>query len=424
MTPQVYDMIARTSIERISHLTTKALPYFEDHDAMILYDMDVLRDRVEGLIEAFPDDTIHAIAMKANPLDEALKFFKGYNLGLEVASSAEMYIASANDFPGNKIVYNSPAKTRREIAYALEQGYQINADSFHELERIAEIYPTQKTKSNIGIRVNPQTGSGHIESTSVATAYSKFGIPINIFRKEIIEAYKEHSFLNTIHLHIGSQGMPLDQLLFATSIIYDLAEYINHQIGGQQIKLFNIGGGLPVSYRYKKKAINMIDYAALLKQDIPGLFTSRYQLVTEYGRYINANAAVAISKVEYVKDFYSKKIASIHFGADLLLRECYNPFDWYHEISVLDKNGNVKTGKDEIPYDIAGPLCFSGDIIAKDLTLPQLEEGDFIVVHDVGAYTLGMWSRYNSRQMPLVLGADGDGPVSYTHLTLPTIYSV
>ena len=140
MTPQVYDMIARTSIERISHLTTKALPYFEDHDAMILYDMDVLRDRVEGLIEAFPDDTIHAIAMKANPLDEALKFFKGYNLGLEVASSAEMYIASANDFPGNKIVYNSPAKTRREIAYALEQGYQINADSFHELERIAEIY--------------------------------------------------------------------------------------------------------------------------------------------------------------------------------------------------------------------------------------------------------------------------------------------
>ena len=401
-------MIARTSIERISHLTAQALPYFEDHDAMILYDMDVLRDRVEGLVKAYPADTIHAIAMKANPLDEALKFFKSYDLGVEVASNAEMYIASANDFPGQKVVHNSPAKTRREITYALEQGYQINADSFDELSRIAEVLPTLSSTSNIGIRVNPQTGSGHIESTSVATAYSKFGIPINIFRQEIIAAYKQHSFLNTIHLHIGSQGMPLDQLLFATSIIYDLAEYINHQIGGQQIKYFNIGGGLPVSYRYSQEPINMIDYAALLKRDIPGLFTSRYQLVTEYGRYINANAAVAISKVEYVKDFYSKKIASIHLGADLLLRECYNPSDWYHEISVLDKTGKLKTGKDEIPYDIAGPLCFSGDIIAKDLTIPELEEGDFIVIHDVGAYTLGMWSRYNSRQIPLVLRADQD----------------
>lgn len=375
---------------------------------MILYDIDILRDRVEGLKAAFPDSTVHAIAMKANPLIEVLKLFRSYGLGTEVASSAEMYIASANDFPSEQVVYNSPAKTRREIKYALDQGYNINIDSFAELERINDIYDSSNSQSNIGIRVNPQTGSGYIESTSVATAYSKFGIPINIFRQEIIAAYKKHPFLNSIHLHIGSQGMPLDQLLFATQIIYDLAEYINHQIGGQQIKYFNIGGGLPVTYHYDRPAVDMLDYAKLLKEDIPGLFTSRYQLITEYGRYINANAAVAISKVEYVKDFKSKKIASIHIGADLMLRECYNPSDWYHEISVLDQYGQLKTGKDEIPYDIAGPLCFSGDIIAKDLTLPKLEEGDFIVVHDMGAYTLGMWSRYNSRQIPLVLGADKD----------------
>jgi len=401
-------MITRTSIDRISSLVTTALPYFDVHDSMIIYDMAVLRDRVEGLIQSFPDSTVHAIAMKANPLVEVLKIFREYGLGVEVASSAEMYIAFANDFPGDKVVYNSPAKTRREIKEALTRGFNINVDSFAELQRIDEMLPAIKSESNIGIRVNPQTGSGYIESTSVATAYSKFGIPINIFRQEIIDAYKKHSFLNAIHLHIGSQGMPLDQLLFATSIIYDLAEYINHQIGGQQIKYFNIGGGLPVTYHYNRPAVDMRDFAKLLKEDVPGLFTSRYQLFTEYGRYINANAAFAISKVEYVKDFRSKKIASIHLGADLLLRECYNPNDWHHEISVLDKHGQVKTGKDEIPYDLAGPLCFSGDIIAKDLTLPQLEEGDFIVVHDVGAYTLGMWSRYNSRQIPIVLGAESE----------------
>ena len=98
----------------------------------------------------------------------------------------------------------------------------------------------------------------------------------------------------------------------------------------------------------------------------------------------------------------------IHAGADLFVRECLNPKDWQHEYTVLDRNGNLKTGTSPQPWNLAGPLCFSGDILAKNLILPAIEEGDFIIIHDTGGYTLSMWSRYNSRFVPRVLGYHGD----------------
>jgi diaminopimelate decarboxylase len=91
-------------------------------------------------------------------------------------------------------------------------------------------------------------------------------------------------------------------------------------------------------------------------------------------------------------------------GADFLLRKAYNPTNWHHDISVIDKQGRLKMGTDKKPYMVAGPLCFGGDIIEESIQLPVIEAGDYLVIHDVGAYTLSMWSRYNSRQMPEVLG--------------------
>jgi len=99
----------------------------------------------------------------------------------------------------------------------------------------------------------------------------------------------------------------------------------------------------------------------------------------------------------------------IHTGADLFVRECLNPRDWQHEYSVLDKTGKLKSGRSENPWNLAGPLCFSGDILAKNVPLPEIEEGDYIIIHDTGGYTFSMWSRYNSRFAPRILGyRDGD----------------
>jgi len=173
---------------------------------------------------------------------------------------------------------------------------------------------------------------------------------------------------------------------------------------GRKLEYFDIGGGFPVSYNKAEQPLLIKDYVAAIKQEFPKLFSNSFKVITEFGRFIHANAAFAISKVEYVKVEKDYKILSIHLGADFLLRKAYNPTDWHHEISILDKDGNLKTGVDSTTYSIAGPLCFAGDFVAKNISLPKVEEGDYVIIHDVGAYTLSMWSRYNSRQIPLVLG--------------------
>jgi diaminopimelate decarboxylase len=110
------------------------------------------------------------------------------------------------------------------------------------------------------------------------------------------------------------------------------------------------------------------------------------------------------SKVEYVKREPGCNIILTHVGADLFLRKSYSPEDWHHLITVVYKKGVIKTGTNTNQYLVAGPLCFAGDVIARDLELPVVTEGDYILVHEAGAYTLSMWSRYNSRQMPKVIG--------------------
>ncbi len=112
--------------------------------------------------------------------------------------------------------------------------------------------------------------------------------------------------------------------------------------------------------------------------------------------------------MEYIKSYGGKKTAVVHVGADLLMRRIYQPDDWYHEMSALDRDGLPKAAEPEA-YVIAGPLCFNGDIISHSVMLPRLEVGDFVLIHDTGGYTLSMWNRHTSRQIPLVLGYTGDG---------------
>jgi diaminopimelate decarboxylase len=367
-----------------------------------------LQERVVNLKSLFPENTLHAVAAKANPLAKTLSKIRSMGVGLEVASLPELYLAEKAGFSADKIVFDSPSKTKDEIEYALRSGVYLNADSFVELDRISEILQTMSSKSIIGLRINPQVGPGSIRSTSVADSISKFGVPINDNRERIVDAYLKYDWLRSIHLHVGSQGCPVPLILEGIGKVLSLAVEINHDLSQKSrtdlIKTFDIGGGLPVSYYPDKKPVSMEEYQIMLKEEFPHLFDGTFELITEFGRYIYANSAWMASKVEYVKRERNYNIIMTHVGADLLLRKCYNPSDWHHEITIVDDKGNAKNGKDDKPYIIAGPLCFAGDVIAKDVELPAVEEGDFVLIHDVGAYTLSMWSRYNSRQIPKVIG--------------------
>ena len=379
-----------------------------DDTAILFYNLCSVQERINDLQNLFPKSALHAVAVKANPLTKVLSKMKATGVGAEVASLPELYLAEKAGFAPETIVFDSPCKTKTEIEYALKSGVYINADSFDELERIDQIINTVQSKSIVGVRVNPQVGQGIIKSTSVAGTISKFGIPVNDNKDKIIACFLKYDWLKGIHVHIGSQGCPVTQVINGIRKVLDLAIEINECLAlnskQNRIQTLDIGGGLPVLYHPGKTPVSMGQYLAMLNDSCAELFNDQFRLITEFGRYIYANAGWVASKVEYVKREPGYNIIMTHVGADMFLRKCYNPEDWHHHITVVDKDGKIKTGTDKNKYLVAGPLCFSGDVIAREIELPVVAEGDYLLIHDAGAYTLSMWSRYNSRQMPKVIG--------------------
>ena len=394
-------------------LSTPGLIDREEDTSVIFYDLTHLHDRVRGLKSLFPPDSLHAIAIKANPLEKVLTSIENLGVGLEAASLPELHIALNAGYPPERIVFDSPAKTVKELDYALSVGVHVNADSLPELERIDALLRNKASVSTVGVRINPQVGAGTISKTSVAERGSKFGVPLERNRAQLKECFDRYSWLTGVHVHIGSQGCPVDLLLKGVRAVYDFATEVNtdHQRRGtpNRVPVFDIGGGLPVSYERGVRGPDMAAYVDELKKSCPDIFGPGCRLITEFGRHVHANAGWVASRVEYVKEGDGVDIAVIHVGADLFLRECYNPQDWHHEIAVVDAEGRLKQGTPESLYDIAGPLCFSGDLLARRIQLPQIVAGDYITIEDSGAYTSSMWSTYNSRQFPKVVGYENGG---------------
>jgi len=379
--------------------------------ALIFYDLDLLRSRIRELADCFPPGTLHALAIKANPLIRVMEFTRDVSAftGVEAASMGEVTLALKCGYPSARIVYDSPVKTVQELAFALNAGIHINVDNLAELDRVSKLIGKTTPAGTIGLRINPQVGTGSIKESSVAGIYSKFGVPIGNCRTELEKAFLTYPWLTGVHLHVGSQGCPLDMLVSGTGTLYDFTVEMNQKRerqGFQEINIFDAGGGMPVTYHPSVPGPSMKDYAGQILRRAPGL--RNMKIITEFGRWVYVNSGWTVSRVEYVKEDPEVKTAMIHVGADLFVRECLNPRDWSHEYGVYDPQGNLKTGKDDKPYNLAGPLCFSGDILAKGVRLPAIDEGDYLVIHDTGGYTFSMWSRYNSRQTPRILGWRND----------------
>ena len=412
--PEVRMKISKSSISRALRRAIAERGMIREEDtAVIFYDLSWLQGRIGELVSLFPAETLHAIAVKANPLVKVLKEIQKSGLGLEAASLPELCLAQKTGVAPDRIVYDSPAKSRKELEYALQAGVHINADSLAELARIDELLKSMPLTGTIGVRINPQVGSGSISMLSVAGEYSKFGVPIKQQREALLSSFLRFDWLKGVHLHVGSQGCELELIMRGIETVYNFALEANRLLEREgkerRITIFDIGGGMPVAYRPDAKIPAMEEYAALLKSRLPGLFDGSFRVITEFGRWLHAHSGWTASRVEYVKRDDKVNTVMIHVGADLLLRRCYRPEEWHHEIAVADRSGRLKRGRERKPFTIAGPLCFAGDIIAREVTLPPVEEGDYILIQDPGAYTLSMWSLYNSRQIPRVLGYYDEG---------------
>jgi diaminopimelate decarboxylase len=350
-----------------------------------------LTARIESLQNAFPADALHAVAIKANPLIEVLRAIVATGAGLEAASWEEVQCAVAAGCPADRIVFDSPAKTVDELRQALDLGVWINADNEQELELLEQLGAPGNGK--VGLRVNPQIGEGSIAMTSTVGRQSKFGVPLN----QAPELLRRFEFITGLHVHTGSQGVGLALLKQAALAVVEVV--VEHGL-----QWIDIGGGIPV--RYRNDAPMPPAFAAWA--DAVAAIPDHIKVLTEVGRSVHAPTGWAISEVVCTKQVDGRETVVIHVGADLLLRRVYRAEQWDHEFVLLNPDGTVKQGVLR-PTQIAGPLCFSGDLLTHDRPLPAAEPGDLVLIRDTGAYTLSMWSRHCSRGLPPSIGYGADG---------------
>jgi diaminopimelate decarboxylase len=399
-------------------------------DAAVVGLLDVagIRQSAAALRAAFdavvPPGTpvLHAFAVKATPLAPVLRLLHEAGIGAEVASPGELALVRAAGVPASRTVLDSPAKTPAELREALALGIAVNADNPQELDRLDALVRSAPTGSPLGLRVNPQVGGGAIGATSTATETSKFGVALRDegAREWVVRAYLDRPWLTRLHAHTGSQGIPLALLARGAAETYALAEEINERAGRRQIDTLDIGGGLPVNFAAEATAPSYAQYARLLAEEVPGLFDGRYGLVTEFGRSLLAKQGTMVARVEYAKSAGGRRIAVTHAGVQVATRTVYAPEAWPLRIAAYDAKGRPKPGP-EVVQDVAGPACFSGDLLAEGRALPLLEQGDYAAALDTGAYYFAHHYAYNSLVRPGIYGfaPDGSGGVAFATVREP-----
>lgn len=361
----------------------------------------------------------HTFAVKANCLVPVLRLLRGHGLGAEVASAGELAQARAAGFGPDEIVFDSPAKTRAELAAALAAGIAVNVDNFQELARVDSLVGTAPVRSRLGIRVNPQVGTGAIEAMSTAGPHSKFGValadPGN--RARLVAAYLARPWLRWIHVHVGSQGCPLELTAAGVAAAVGLADEVNTHVGAMRVEGVDVGGGLPVDVTSDGDNPTFADHVAALRAGAPRLFGGGYRVVTEFGRALLAKNGFLAARVEYTKTAGGRAIAITHAGAHVAARTAFAPEAWPLRVLAYSRSGEPRAGP-PVVQDVAGPCCFAGDLVARARPLPRLEPGDIVAVPDTGAYYFSTPLRYNSLPAPAVYGfeVDGGGAVRLTLL--------
>ncbi len=376
-----------------------------------LLDVAGIAESARALHAAFATPGVavtHTFAVKAASLVPVLGLLAECGLGAEVASPGELALARAAGVPAERTVLDSPAKTVAELREALALGIAVNADNPEELARIDRLRaaaPAGSPAGPVGLRVNPQVGGGSIGAMSTATASSKFGVALRDpgALEWALDAYARRPWLNRLHTHTGSQGVPLELMVAGVRAAYELAERINAAAGRQQVDALDIGGGLPVNFGSDETAPSFADYADLLRAQIPGLFDGRYGIVTEFGRSLLAKNGTVLARVEYAKSAGGRPIAVTHAGAQVATRTVFVPDSWPIRVLALDAEGAEKRGE-PVVQDVAGPCCFAGDLVAKGRALPLLASGDHVALLDTGAYYFSNHFAYNSLPRPAVYG--------------------
>ena len=333
-------------------------------------------------------------AAKANTSLAVMRILEEEGSGIDAVSPGEIYTSLLAGFEPERILYTGNNITTTELEFALKSGVRINVDSVSQLQRLAELPRSDGLK--ISFRVNPMVGAGHHDHCITGGELSKFGI----MEHEAVDVYNMALDLGFrpvgIHTHIGSGILDPEPFKLAVKVLMDVAGQV-HGETGVNFEFIDFGGGLGIPYTPDEPQLEIETFAReitrLFKEKIYEYGLNNPTLCIEPGRYIVGDASYLLTRVNTVKQSY-RKFVGVDAGFNTLLRPTM--YGSYHHILVGDK----PEARAQENLDVAGNICESGDLFARERPLPKIKEGDVLAIMNAGAYAFSMASQYNSRPRP------------------------
>ncbi len=367
---------------------------------LYVYDFDRIADSYNNLKSAFEGHkSLIAYAVKSNSNLSVIKHLGKLGAGADCVSIGEVRRAICAGIEKYKIIFSGVGKQDYEIKEALELDILlINLESEAEMKRVEMIAQSLGKNARISIRINPNVDAKTHPYISTGLEENKFGVDVDTAKRMYIYA-KNSDYLDPIgsHFHIGSQLLDVSPIKEAAMIVADLVRSLSAI--GIEIKFFDVGGGIGVDYD-GEKTIDLQSYVDAITSATKGLDPT---IVCEHGRYMVANAGYLLSSVLYEKTNKEKRFVIIDAAMNDLIRPTL--YHAHHKVEYLgssSKHGNAA--------DIVGPICESGDWIAKSVEIPITKHDDLLLIHSAGAYGFTMSSNYNTRaraaEIALVDGKD------------------
>lgn len=341
-------------------------------------------------------DHLTCFSVKSNTNLAILRLFALEGGGADIVSGGELFRAIRAGIPHDKIVFSGVGKTAKDMEMALKSDiFMFNIESDQELQILNRIAENISRKATIAIRINPDVQPETHPYIVTGLSENKFGIQI----KDSLNTYALAKDLKNINVkgiscHIGSQLTEIDPFI---KTLIKLKELLNElKKMGINIEFLNLGGGLGITYNDEKPP-HPIEYARALKEAIG---ENKFTLILEPGRVIIGNAGILITRVLYTKSTTHKRFIIVDAGMNDLIRPTL--YDSFHAVQPVKM-----THSEMFETDLVGPICETGDFLAKDRKMPEFKPGDLVAIMSAGAYGFSMASNYNSRPRPAEIMVKG-----------------
>ena len=338
----------------------------------------------DAAFEGFPH--IICFAVKANANLAILRLFAQLGAGADIVSGGELYRALKAGVDPKKIVYSGVGKNFAEIRQALKAGIlMFNIESSQELGEISRLAGRLKLRAPVALRINPDIDPQTHPYISTGLKKNKFGINLGRALLDYEQAQKLPQVeVVGVACHIGSQITELSPFLEAVQRLRELVEELNRR--GIHIRYLDLGGGLGITYDQETPP-HPREYGQALIKELEGMGVT---LILEPGRVIVGNAGILVTRVFYTKDSDAKHFIIVDAGMNDLARPSL--YGSYHALWPV-----AQAPRREVTASLVGPICESGDFLAKDRPMPDFQPGELVAVMSAGAYGFSMSSNYNAR---------------------------